>query len=142
MPTSHGHNTVRIQANPRSNHVLLQTRSTNTLTSKSRKGKGLQRRYQRTNPILPTSTISQHNRDFSSLPRHHQYCPGMEENNDKFKPTSPVGIRTDTAITSTQFTPNFSISNAHTRNGTTAIPPCRSLQIPSSRYRQQTPTGR
>ena len=90
MPTSHGHNTVRIQTNPRGNHVLLQTRPTNTLMSKSRKGKGIQRRYQSTNPILPKSTISQHNRDFSSLPRHHQYCPGMEKNNDKFKPTSLV----------------------------------------------------
>ena len=66
----------------------------------------------------------------------------MEEDLDQLIPTTLTGIHYNTTISGAQPTTDIAIPTPRTRNGKIGIPPRRPLQVPPSRYRQQSPTGR
>ena len=91
---------------------------------------------------MPTPTIPQHSRNFGSIPGHHQHRLGIEKVPNQLIPTTSIRIYSNSTISGPQSTTDITIPTSRTRDGKIGIPPGRTLQVPPSRYRQQSPTGR
>ena len=91
---------------------------------------------------MPTPTISQHSRNLGSIPGHHQHSLGMEKVPNQLISTTSIRIYSNPTISGPQFTIDIAIPTPRPRDGKIGIPPRRALQVPPSRYRQHSPTGR